>query len=153
MDAVGSSIIMTSGFDSIASAIPTRWRNPFERLPIILFAALWCNWQISIASLTRFFTSAEGTSFMRARKVKYSLTRKSSGRGLFSGIKPICLRAISGYAATLIPQICTLPLVAGISPANMRIVVLFPAPLGPRNPTTSPLPIRKDTLSMAFTAP
>ena len=90
---------------------------------------------------------------MRARKVKYSLTRKSSGRGLFSGIKPICLRAISGYAATLIPQICTLPLVAGISPANMRIVVLFPAPLGPRNPTTSPLPIRKDTLSMAFTAP
>ena len=65
----------------------------------------------------------------------------------------MCLRAASGSAATLSPQMNTLPEDAGISPDIMRMVVLFPAPLGPRNPTTSPFPMRKDTLSIALTPP
>ena len=150
---VGSSIITTSGRERIASAIPTRWRKPLERFPMILRAALRCSWQVCIASSTLSAISERGTPFMPARKVRYSRTRKSSGRGLFSGIKPICVRAASGSSATLSPQISTLPEVAGISPAIMRMVVLFPAPFGPRNPTTSPRPMRKDTLSIAFTPP
>ena len=150
---VGSSIIITSGRDNIASAIPTLWRKPLDRLPIILFEALRSSWQISIDSSTLALISERGTPFIPARKVRYSRTLRSSGSGLFSGIKPICLRAASGFIATLSPHMLTLPEVAGISPDIMRIVVLFPAPLGPRNPTTSPLPMRNDTLSIAFTPP
>ena len=36
------------------------------------------------------------------------------------------------------PPIDTSPAVAGVSPTITRIVVVFPAPLGPRNPVTVP---------------
>src|SRR5579859_1105137 len=36
------------------------------------------------------------------------------------------------------PNITTRPAVGRIKPSNMRIVVVLPEPLGPRNPNTSP---------------
>jgi hypothetical protein len=41
------------------------------------------------------------------------------------------------------------PLVGGIIPSNILIVVDFPAPLGPRKPKTEPFGILKLTLSTA----
>ena len=38
-------------------------------------------------------------------------------------------------------------------PATMRNVVLLPAPLGPRNPTTSPFSTRNDTSRTANDVP
>src|ERR1700676_4363259 len=45
------------------------------------------------------------------------------------------------------------PAVGIMNPASMRIVVDLPAPFGPRNPTTSPRPTLKDTLSTAVKVP
>jgi hypothetical protein len=41
------------------------------------------------------------------------------------------------------------PAVGGIKHVNMRIVVVFPAPLGPRNPTIVPFCTSKETWSTA----
>src|SRR6185312_2452849 len=45
------------------------------------------------------------------------------------------------------------PALGGRKPASMRMVVDFPAPLGPRKPSTSPLATRKETLSTAVKLP
>ena len=43
------------------------------------------------------------------------------------------------------PQIATLPESGRINPVSIRIVVVLPAPFGPRNPKTSPARTSKDT--------
>ena len=45
------------------------------------------------------------------------------------------------------------PLVAGMNPVNMRIVVVFPAPFGPIKPTICPGPMSKLTESTAVKEP
>ena len=47
----------------------------------------------------------------------------------------------------------TRPLVGGVSPTITRIVVVLPAPLGPRNPVTRPGWATKLTSSTAVKAP
>src|SRR2546422_7978996 len=47
----------------------------------------------------------------------------------------------------------TSPVVGGKTPARMRIVVVLPAPLGPRKPTISPRSTRKEIPATASTAP
>src|SRR3981081_296191 len=54
-----------------------------------------------------------------------------------------------GFACTSRPHTETAPAVGGMKPVIMRIVVDLPAPLGPRNPSTSPLPTSKETPSTA----
>src|SRR5712692_1084245 len=51
---------------------------------------------------------------------------------------PTQLSAFSKSRRTSNPQIVTLPVVGLIRPTSMRMVVVFPAPFGPRNPKTSP---------------
>src|ERR1043165_68082 len=51
------------------------------------------------------------------------------------------------------PQIVTLPRVGLMRPTSMRIVVVFPAPLGPRKPKTSPAASSKETLSTIVRLP
>src|SRR5713101_9775097 len=51
---------------------------------------------------------------------------------------PTLLSAFSKSRRTSNPQIVTLPVVGLIRPTSMRMVVVFPAPFGPRNPKTSP---------------
>src|SRR5262245_46295160 len=51
------------------------------------------------------------------------------------------------------PATVATPLVAGRNVVRIRIVVVFPAPLGPRKPTTSPFSTLKLTLSTATTEP
>ena len=51
------------------------------------------------------------------------------------------------------PAITAVPSVGGRKPVSMRMVVVLPAPFGPRKPTTSPLPIENVTASTALTSP
>ena len=52
---------------------------------------------------------------------------------------PIFFRTPFGSVTILLPSIRASPLSGLISVANMRSVVVFPAPFGPNNPKTSPL--------------
>ena len=150
---VGSSRMMTSGSDNSASAMPTRWRKPFESVPMSLRRALRARSQASITASTRARISLRGTFFNFARQRRYSMTRNSSGNGLFSGMKPRWRFASSGRVATGTPQRNAAPLSACVSPARMRIVVDLPAPFGPRNPTISPGRTLNETSATARCAP
>jgi hypothetical protein len=82
---VGSSMMMTGGSASTDSAMPTRWRNPFESLPMILWRTRFRSHSSRTSSILD-PSLLRGTSFSLPRKYRYSLTRMSSGRGLFSGM-------------------------------------------------------------------
>src|SRR3954463_13371614 len=58
-----------------------------------------------------------------------------------------------GFLSTSNPPKYAFPLLGARSPANMRMVVVFPAPLGPRNPKTSPSSTLKERLSTARRSP
>jgi hypothetical protein len=51
------------------------------------------------------------------------------------------------------PQIEALPELGGMNPVIMRMVVDFPAPLGPRKPRTSPFFTVKETPFTAWIVP
>src|SRR5262249_35131092 len=53
-------------------------------------------------------------------------------------VRPGVLGQIAKKPLTSKPPINTLPSDGGINPVIIRMVVDFPAPLGPRNPSTSP---------------
>src|SRR5215510_13742754 len=58
-----------------------------------------------------------------------------------------------GFVCTSRPHTDTPPEVGGMKPVIMRMVVDLPAPLGPRNPSTSPLPTSNETPSTASFGP
>src|SRR5216684_375701 len=58
-----------------------------------------------------------------------------------------------GFSCTSRPHTETAPALGGMNPVIMRMVVDLPAPLGPRNPSTSPLPTPKETPSTASFGP
>src|SRR5271170_3970074 len=60
-------------------------------------------------------------------------------------------RASRDCSKTSNPAMEARPEVAGMKLERMRMVVLLPAPLGPRNPTISPLPTSKLMLLTAVT--
>src|SRR5467141_1229636 len=65
---------------------------------------------------------------------------------------------MSGFAAMGFPSMLkfptlTLPSVGGMKPVIIRIVVDFPAPFGPRKPSTSPRSTENDTPSTARFGP
>src|SRR5436309_4701068 len=59
----------------------------------------------------------------------------------------------SGCVATSAPATSAVPAVGLRSPHSMRMVVVFPEPLGPRMPKISRVPMSKVTPSTALTAP
>src|SRR5262245_49423671 len=63
------------------------------------------------------------------------------------------LRTSSDCASTSKPSTLTVPADGGRKPVSMRIVVVLPAPFGPRKPTTSPRSRVKLTSSTASAAP
>ena len=63
------------------------------------------------------------------------------------------LRTSSDWEKTSYPATRAVPPVAGMKQARIRIVVVFPAPLGPRKPTTPPFSMLKETSRMAVTGP
>ena len=53
--------------------------------------------------------------------------------------------AAMGFSTTLKPPTVISPSLGGMKPVIMRIVVDFPAPLGPRKPSTSPFSTENET--------
>src|SRR5512135_3280834 len=70
-----------------------------------------------------------------------------------SGKYPTTLRARSESLTTSYPAMTARPDVGGNTPHRMRMVVLLPAPLGPRKPTISPRSTANDTSEMAVNVP
>ena len=70
---------------------------------------------------------------------------------------PVCMTAVTRPRSTarrgLIPKVLTSPLVGPLSPRIMSIVVVLPAPLGPRRATTSPGRMVRSMPSTAVTSP
>src|SRR4030081_1661211 len=58
-----------------------------------------------------------------------------------------------GFSCTSRPHTETAPALGGMKPVIIRMVVDLPAPLGPRKPSTSPLPTSKETPSTASFGP
>src|SRR5262249_17770699 len=52
-----------------------------------------------------------------------------------SGTKPMACRMSNWWASMSMPSTCPLPLSMVMRPNNVRISVVFPAPLGPSKPT------------------
>ena len=77
----------------------------------------------------------------------------SGYKGAFSGKYPMFCCALIGFSSTLIPLIQAEPLLGERKPVRIFSVVDLPAPLGPRNPTTSPLEMEKLILFTAWCAP
>jgi hypothetical protein len=65
----------------------------------------------------------------------------------------MCRRTSSRRSTTSKPLTRAAPEVGRTSVHSMLIVVLLPAPLGPRKPKTSPRPTVNDTLRTASTSP
>src|SRR5436853_5911210 len=55
----------------------------------------------------------------------------------------------SGFSRTSKPATVAVPEVGNRNPVSMRIVVVFPAPFGPRKPTISPFATSKEMWSTA----
>src|SRR2546430_12812228 len=68
-------------------------------------------------------------------------------------MQPTLRSAFSKSRRTSKPQIVTLPAVGLIRPTSMRMVVVLPAPLGPRKPKTSPGLSAKKTASTIVRLP
>src|SRR5258706_1603215 len=66
---------------------------------------------------------------------------------------PIKGLTFSGFFVTSIPMILADPSVGVSNPHNIRIVVVFPLPFGPRYPNTSPGCTVKETWSTAEKSP
>ncbi len=82
--------------------------------------------------------SRSGTRRSEPIKARYSKTVISGYRGTVSGRYPTRRRTSRDCSMTSNPATRAIPLVGGMYPARMRIVVVLPAPFGPRNPTISP---------------
>jgi len=78
--------------------------------------------------------SAEGTLYTSATKLRYSYALSLLNISGVSGTSPNRRLASMGFWSRSMPSMSTLPASAAIAPVMMRIVVVFPAPFGPRNP-------------------
>src|SRR5947209_6053967 len=81
------------------------------------------------------------------------MTVISAGTADDSGMYPMRWRAPTGSSAMSTPSTTTLPVVGRRYPVMTRMVVVFPAPLGPRSPSTSPCSTSKLTSAMAWVLP
>src|SRR5580693_6923127 len=66
---------------------------------------------------------------------------------------PICWRTSCCFSTGFIPSISNVPLVGASRVVSILMVVVLPAPLGPRKANISPFATSKDTLSTAVKSP
>ena len=145
MPVVGSSRMSSAG--SLTSAMAKRRR---------------CCWPPE-----HFLTMREAKSVTPARRMASSASIRCEkrlavsctvSRTVMSGRRPaVCMTAATSPRSTawrgLIPKTLASPLVGRLSPRIMSIVVVLPAPLGPRRATTSPGRMVRSIPSTAVTSP
>src|SRR6266850_5459181 len=103
----------------------------------------------SEASSTRLVISDPAISLSLPTKVRYSCTSISGYSGGDSGKYPIRFLTSSGFSSTSNPATFADPEVGGRKQVNTRMVVVLPAPFGPRNPTMPPFSTSNEMLSTA----
>jgi hypothetical protein len=98
--------------------------------------------------------SGWASPYSEAYVLRFSRTVSRSQSPGDSVRKPIRARSVPAVARVSdTPSMTTLPLVGAISPASIRIVVVFPAPLGPRRATISDFDTSNDTSATTARAP
>src|ERR1022692_2277187 len=125
----------------------TRLRMPLEYSPMILRSA--CSWKRSINSPARCMAVGRGNPYMRPTNSRNSAPLRRSKSSDSSGTSPMRFLTSSSSPGSLKPRISMLPASQGISPVSMRMVVDFPAPLGPRKPKNDPRGTSRSTPSTA----
>ena len=133
---VGSSSTKTFGFPIKAPAKLTLCLYPLERFAINLFSTddspVWfitLSTSIDLSFLATFFNSA--------KYVINSFTVKSGYNAECSDMYPICCFAFFACFWMSYPFMYICPSVGSMYPVIMFIVVVLPAPFGPKNPTIS----------------
>ena len=96
---------------------------------------------------------ARGMPYRRAKTVRFSLTVRFPGRDTNGEVKFTRARIRCRSAGIGSPSTCTRPDVGSRSPSSIASVVVFPAPLGPRNPTISPARTWNERSSTTTRAP
>src|SRR5512132_2567307 len=143
----GSSRISTWGSPSRAVARPRRWRMPSEKPPTRRRAA-WVRptWSRTWSARLRGRPAAVATTrrWLRALRPGWKLDASSTAPTWRMG---------SGSSRYGRPSILVLPAVGVTSPSRVRRVVVLPAPLGPRKPTTVPWSTSKLRSSTATMSP
>ena len=84
------------------------------------------------------FTSRDGTPFRTANIRKCSAHVNDGNNTFCCGHTPRHLRQSAREPSNECPATIASPPDGGVSPVSIAIVVLFPAPLGPRRPVTCP---------------
>ena len=133
---VGSSRIRTSGWCSSACASPTRCRSPLDRLPMKLSER---SDQVDLLedlvdALVQIRHPAQRAHVRPGTRRPSSRDRAapSQADSRPGGGPPAIARRRRSRPRWPVP------LVGGMKPVRMRIVVVLPAPFGPRNPRISP---------------
>ncbi len=104
-------------------------------------------------SPARSFATLRGIPYMSAHKKMFSKPVKSSSAVYSCGTTPITFLTSLSCFPTSKPKTDALPSVGFRIVISMLIVVVFPAPLGPRKPNISPSATWKETLSTATSCP
>src|SRR5215210_6330150 len=129
----GSSRIRTSGSPSSAWAKPRRWRMPSEYWPT--------RWRAAVSSRPTSSSSAStrcaGTPMVWAETASASRPRRPACWADASSRVPT-RRPGFGRSRWRPPRTWAWPLSGSERPTSIRIVVVLPAPLGPRKPVTVP---------------
>ncbi len=143
----GSSNITISGSPSSAQAMPRRWPMPSEK-PRARLRATGVRPTSPSASSTR----RSGIRLLWASQSRWSRAVRPGWTALASSSAPMYLRGSLSCPYRL-PSMVTRPPVGRSRSRIMRIVVDFPAPLGPRNPVTTPWGTLKLSRSTARVLP
>lgn len=129
---VGSSRITISGFPIKAFMIPSFCFIPFD-----IFRTL-PEGSSSSRSINSFIRLLSRMPFISARKFKSPRPVKSSGKAISPARYPRFFWMREAWLKQSIPLILHSPFSGFRKPSRCLIVVVFPAPLGPRKPYTSP---------------
>jgi len=149
-DAVGSSNSSNCGLLSSALASAARVCSPDDKSPHLVLRRCFKSNSLSNASTRE---PSASMAYKRPKKRRFSLTVRLPGNAAYTAAKLVRDRARARSFAISISPIETRPLVGSSTPKIMLMVVVLPAPFGPRRPTISPRLTVNDTSSSAVTAP
>jgi len=134
---VGSSRNSRSGVTIRLAAMSSRRRIPPEYPPTVRPAASVRSNAASSSSARR-RPPARGRPCRRPRTIRFSYPVRSSSRAANWPVTATRARIASRSPTRSCPRTRAVPPSARVKVARMRIVVVLPAPLGPRNPYTWP---------------
>ncbi len=143
----GSSSRTTGGSPSSAAAMPSRWRMPREYVLTRRRAT-----EASPASSSTSSTRRSGRRLLAASTRRWSRAVREPCAACASSRAPTWRSGSSSVAYARPPRVAV-PDVGRSRPSTSRMVVDFPAPLGPRNPVTRPGTTLKVSRSTARVVP